>query len=506
MLSHAWPKHDDVMHELCEQKMMKGILKPTVSKAVIITVAAAMLLLTGYAQRPTALNLVKQSGELVIVTRNSATTYYEAADGSQAGFEYDLMSLFANELGVKLKVIVPDDFHSILSMVARGEADIAAAGLTITEARQRRVNFSTPYQTVTQQVVYRSGAKAPRSVEDLSHGYTEVVGGSSHAEQLRSHASSLQSQNWRENYSTNIEELLAKVSHKKIDYTIADSLDVRLNQRHYPELRVAFDLTQPEQLAWALPKSSDLSLQNKVNAFLAKLKDNGELAQLQDKHFGHIKDFDYVGTRTFIKHIDKRLSRYIDHFKTAADKRELDWQLIAAIGYQESHWNPKAISPTGVRGIMMLTRSTAAEMGITNRIDPKNSIYGGTRYFKTMLKRIPKGVQFPDRTWFALAAYNVGFGHLEDARKLTQKRGGNPNKWIDVKQTLPLLMQKRWYKQTKHGYARGMEAITYVQNIRGYYDMLKWQTTTANKKNTGGNTKLTALAKISTAINISPIL
>jgi len=123
----------------------------------------------------------------------------------------------------------------------------------------------------------------------------------------------------------------------------------------------------------------------------------------------------------------------------------------------------------------MLTRATAADMGYENRIEPRNSIMGGGRYLAQLKKRLPERIQDPDRTWFALAAYNIGMGHLHDARIITQKRGGNPDKWMDVKDNLPLLMQKRWYKDTKYGYARGNEAFRYVENIRSYYDILVWR-------------------------------
>ena len=144
------------------------------------------------------------------------------------------------------------------------------------------------------------------------------------------------------------------------------------------------------------------------------------------------------------------------------------------MGYQESHWNPKARSYTGVRGIMMLTQNTASELGIENRLDPLQSIEGGGRYLAKLRSRIDDEVQEPDRTWMSLAAYNVGYGHLSDARKLTSQLGKNPNLWIDVKDSLPLLSQRRYYRNTRYGYARGQEPVNYVQNIRRYYDVLVW--------------------------------
>ncbi len=189
-----------------------------------------------------------------------------------------------------------------------------------------------------------------------------------------------------------------------------------------------------------------------------------------------------MGTLVFRRHVAQRLPRYRAFFEKAAKKYKLDWRLLAAMGYQESHWDPKAISPTGVRGIMMLTLKTASDVGVENRLKPQSSIMGGAAYFSDIMRRMPSDINEPDRTWMALAAYNVGMGHLEDARIITQKRGKDPHRWFDVKQSLPLLAKRKWYKKTKHGYARGWEPLQYVENIRSYYDILRWLDKSQQKK------------------------
>jgi len=434
-----------------------------------------LLLLTACTDQPSVLEQIKHKGELVVVTRNSPTTYFEGPYGP-TGLEYDLISLFADYLGVDLKLITTTNFNAILPMVARRDAHLAAAGLTITDARKGRVRFGPAYQRITEQLVYRTGTKIPQSPDDLTDSRLEVIAGSSHAERLANLSKHYTNLTWHENNEAESEELLSYVWEKKIDYTIADSNEVALNQRYYPELRIGFDLTEPQQLAWAFPKGTDKSLYNEAVKFFVLIKQSGKLEQILDRYYGHVQDFDYVGTRLFMKHIIERLPDYMDHFQQAARQNGIDWRLLAAIGYQESHWNPRAISPTGVRGIMMLTRTTAADMGFSNRIDPQNSINGGARYFNLLKNRIPRRIVEPDRTWFALAAYNIGLGHVEDARTITRQQGGDPDKWVDVKTNLPLLTQKRWYEQLRHGYARGSEALRYVENIRSYYDILVWQT------------------------------
>ena len=244
----------------------------------------------------------------------------------------------------------------------------------------------------------------------------------------------------------------------------------------YPELRAAFDLGKPEPLAWAFPKTGNDAIYREAIKFFNRIRHDGTINQLIERYYGHVSSFDYVGTRTYRKHISSRLPEYQPLFKEAGNRYGIDWRLLAAMAYQESHWDPHAVSPTGVRGIMMLTRATATHLGVTRRTDPVQSIDGGARYLARLLKSIPERIGEPDRTWMAVASYNIGFFHLEDARVITQKQGGNPDSWKDVKKSLPLLRQRKWYKQTKKGYARGDEAVTYVKNIRSYYDILMWQT------------------------------
>jgi len=421
------------------------------------------------------LDRVQDRGELRVLTRNSATTYYEGPQGP-TGFEYDLAAGFADYLGVDLKLTIPDSFAEILRRIAAGEADLAAAGLTVTRARRAVVNFGPVYQKITPQLVYRFGTPAPKNLNDI-HGSLEVVAGSSHAERLRALKEEYPDLVFQENTELESEQLLNLVWEQVIDYTVADSNEVAINRRYYPELRVAFDLNSSESLAWAFPPGDDHSLLDKARDYFTGLREDGRLEQLLERYYGHVGEFDYVGTRRYMSHIRQRLPRYRDLFIKAGEETGLDWRLLAAIGYQESHWNPRAVSPTGVRGIMMLTQATMKQLGINkSRHDPEASILGGARYIAQVKRKIPGRIPEPDRTWMALAAYNVGYGHLEDARILAQRDGADPDKWVDVKKYLPLLSQKRWYKQTRHGYARGREPVRYVENIRSYYDILVWMT------------------------------
>ncbi|MGD2075048.1 MAG: membrane-bound lytic murein transglycosylase MltF [Gammaproteobacteria bacterium] len=423
----------------------------------------------------TQLERVKDRGTLKVLTRNSATTYYQGPFGP-TGLEYDLAAGFAEFLGVRLEISTSDRLSPILAEIQAGNADLAAAGLTVTEERKAYVNFGPSYQQITPQLVYRSGTVSPQNLDKL-RGNLEIVAKSSHAETLRALQEEYPNLRFVENAELQSDQLLDLVWEQLIDYTVADSNEVAITRRFYPELRVAFDVSPPVPLAWAFPPGEDRSLIEKAEEYFGQLKASGELDQMLEHYYGYVSDFDYVGTRRYMKHIQQRLPAYREWFQQAGEETGEDWRLLAAMGYQESHWDPEAVSPTGVRGIMMLTRETMEYMGMEgSRIDARSSIEGGARYFARVKDRIPARVEEPDRTWMALAAYNVGYGHLEDARMLAQQAGADQDRWVEVKKFLPLLSRKEWYQKTRYGYARGREPVRYVENIRSYYDILVWIT------------------------------
>ena len=356
-----------------------------------------------------ALEQVLNSGELRVYTRNSPTTYYQGPRGP-AGLEYELARAFADHLGVRLKLVVKDNLEAMFIGLRKGRADLAAAGLTVTEQRRQQVRFAPAYQQITPQLVYRQDTlPEPRDFADIRQGYLEVVANSSHVEQLRQVQQSHPELQWHENPEAGSTELLSLVAQGLIDYTIADSKEVAINRRYFPELRVAFDVSKPRQLAWALPRSEDTSLYDEVKQFFVALRESGELAHKVKQNYEYVRNYDYAGTPIFMHHMRSRMPNYRGLFEKAAAQTDLDWRLIAAVAYQESHWNPLAVSPTGVRGMMMLTNVTADQLNIADRTDPAQSIQGGARYIRSLYQRF-KDIPDDDRMWFTLAAYNVGFG------------------------------------------------------------------------------------------------
>lgn len=435
------------------------------------SVLLTLCLLSACGEAKPHLEEIRERGELRVLSRYGLTSYYVRGD-TLAGFEYELAQRFADQLNVKLKIIVPDNLGNMLRLIEEGRADIAAAGLTVTDERRSHIRFGPVYHEVTQQLVYRSGSPKPGDITDIIDGQLEVVADSSHVEQLKMLQQEIPELNWIENNELDNSGLLELVQLELIDYTVIDSNEMSANQTLYPELRVAFDISEPQPLAWAMPFAEDDTLYDAVLAFFRDLEASGELDKLIEKYYGHIRRFDYVDTRAIHRRIQTHLPLYKDMFQHAAVAYGFSWQLLAAMAYQESHWNPEAVSSTGVRGLMMLTRATAQEMGVTDREDPVQSIFAGAGYLYRIYERLPEQIREPERIWFALAAYNIGMGHLEDARRLTEQHGKDPNLWSEVSEYLPLLSKKQWFSQTRHGYARGSEPVRYVQNIRRYLDII----------------------------------
>jgi membrane-bound lytic murein transglycosylase F len=336
-----------------------------------------------------------------------------------------------------------------------------------------QVAFGPSYQQVREHLIYRQGTPRARTLAQAVDAHIEVVAGSSHAATLEQLRVGLPNLSWVENPSAETEELLYRLSRREFDYTVADSNEFAIGRAFHPDIRIALDLSSGKPLAWAVD-ARDASLLKRVTAFYASASAEGRLASILDSYYAGADRFDYIQSRVFIDDIAARLPLYRQWFREAAEQVGVDWRLLAAIGYQESHWVPTATSVTGVRGLMMLTEETARGLGVVDRLDPRASIFGGAQYFVRMRNLIPNRIAEPDRTWMTLAAYNVGIGHLEDARILTQLHGRNPDSWDDVREHLPLLTQTKWYTQVKRGYARGWEPVRFVDNIRSYMDILDW--------------------------------
>jgi len=431
-----------------------------------------VILATG-CSRPNTLQEVRSEGVLHIITRTAPSIYFEGRDGI-TGYDYELARRFAEHLGVELRVRVVENNTEILSVLDRNFAHIGLAGLSSREDLADRYHAVPTGILAESVIIYHRDEDHPETVEDLSGKTLHLVADSNHEYRLQQLQAEFPDMQWQVHPSLDAAGVLARVETGEFPIAVVSSNELDLNHVFYPMVKEAFSLGEPEQLSWLFPAEQDGSLSAEAEAFLQDLEANGTLAQLAERFYGHLDRLNYVGARTFVHHVNNRLPKYESLFRNYANEYGLDWRLLAAIGYQESHWRPNAVSPTGVRGLMMLTRNTAGQIGVSNRLDPEESIQGGAKYFTLVHRQIPDRIPEPDRTWFALASYNVGYGHLEDARRLTESAGKDPDRWMDVKEFLPLLAQKEWYSKTRYGYARGHEPVIYVQNIRRYYDVLAW--------------------------------
>ncbi len=413
---------------------------------------------------------------ITFVTLNSPSTYYVNSDKEFAGLEYDLANAFLKFIGgdKQIEFIVADTIEEVVATIISNKADIAAADLTITPARKKLIDFSIPYQEVQQQVIYSNlFTKRPaRKVKDLVGKKVAVPSSSSFVERLNDYKKKIHDLEWSNRPDIHSEGLIEEVAQGETEYTVADSHLFSVLKNYHPNLRVAFDLGKPEKIAWGFAKKQKPELLLMANAFFSQIKNDGTLRNLIDRYHGNSNRLHPIDIQTFIDRSRTRLPQYKKLFKEAQEITGLDWRLLAAVSYQESHWDTYSTSPTKVRGLMMLTEATSDRMGVTDRLDPKQSIPAGAKYINLMIDTIPDRIPEPDRTYMALAAYNVGYAHVEDARILAQKLGLNPDSWVDVKKALLKLRNPKYYSEAKYGYCRCTQPVVYVESIRSYYNIL----------------------------------
>jgi len=435
--------------------------------ALIVLLAA----LSGHDPR-TELERIQERGRLVMLTINGATTYYLGPNG-EAGFEYDLARAFADSLDLPLEVVVLPSIERLVPALRARRGDFLAANLSRSPDRLDDLRFGPVYERVEPVVVYRRGSSRPREPADLADGRLGILDGTSYANFLEPLAEA-DGVEWQVFPEASIEDLLEAVSNEELEYTILDSNILDLNRRYFPAVRPAFEIGPLQPLAWATRLGDDDSLVQAMREFFAGDSSGPLITELRERYYSHVENYEPVGTFNFMQQMRERLPAIRPLLEQAAQQTGLDWRLLAAVSYQESHWDPDAVSRTGVRGLMMLTRQTARQVGIEDRRDPAQSVSGGARYLVSLMERLPERIEQPDRLWLALAAYNIGLGHLEDARVLTERQGADPDRWVDVRDRLPLLTQERYFSQTRFGYARGYEAYSYVENIRTFYEILVW--------------------------------
>lgn len=429
----------------------------------------SILLLALFQLQPktTALQQVHQRGELVITGVSGPTTFYKTSAGAR-GLQYELAHLFAEELGVKLVLKDAGNTDGVLNAIRYNSTDIAITGLASDDPRLTRLRTAAPYMAVSEQLIQRVDRPLPASFDDIGSARIGVVAGSSEAQRLKAMT------RWRSDIQLIEFEgmdplaLLERVDNGELDFVALNSNEFDARRALFPNIGVSLNLQDASELAWAFLKTRDQSLYAAAQAFLARKQADGTLNRLVS-FYSQGETFDPYSVRSFQRDIAQRLPRYQGLFEKSANKHGMDWRLLAAIAYQESRWQPLAVSPTGVQGMMMLTLDTASFMGVEDRTNVPQSIRGGAAYYQMILDALPASVQEPDRTWMALAAYNMGPAHVDRARAHAFKAGDNGDKWLVVSQHLRTLAQEA--RRNGRNIPVG-QALIYVQQVRRYYDTL----------------------------------
>lgn len=373
------------------------------------------------------------------------------------GFEYELLARYTEMLGVKLEVdVVP--YAELFTLLEGGFGDIAVGGIIDSDYVRRVTQPTTSWYQAKTTVLYRRGTKAPRSIQDFE---TENVLASSRYYQIQQLKDLPLVDDYRSEY-----QLLSAVDQGTARYVLSTDYRARNAKYYLPNLNRSFILPDKLDVVWVLPKRHDEKLLGSLNAFLEESGQNGTTKRLANEHFGVPPRLSIYDTLALHKRIDAVLPKFEYKFRTAARKGNLDWQLLAALSYQESHWSNDARSPTGVRGIMQMTTQTAEFLGVEDRLNMDESIDAAAIYLKRLKKRLPKMIKEPERTWFAVGAYNVGYKHVLAAYKKARSQGLDRTKWSTISDLLPTLYGEP--------FSNGEQAKSYVDRIQKFTDILRF--------------------------------
>lgn len=412
--------------------------------------------------------------ELIVITVEHTDNFYIDADGNFSGITYDLVNEFAREIGLDIRFMFFSQTADALAALKKHRAHLAV-GLDITEEDSSNFILGPVYLHTHHQIAFNIKQYEPRDIYQLIGKKIEVPIGSTHEKQLKKIKLQAPELTWT-TVAQSSEDLLAKVDLGEINLTIADSLHIKKASHFYPRVKGAFELDASVS-RWIFPKYTEKRLIDSANKFFNRIMQEGVLGSLLDSYNGHYHQLSPGDIYFFKQKINTVLPKLHRYFNQAERLTGIDWRLVAALAYHESHWNANAKSPTGVRGMMMLTQETIQRMQVKNPTDVRQSILAGARYLQLLKDKLPESILEPDRTWIALAAYNQGYGRIIDARALADRFMLNPDLWIDLKKTLPLLSKTHFSSTIKYGSARGAEAVTLTESVRAYYEILKNSTT-----------------------------
>ena len=435
--------------------------------------------------KPSKLEMVRSTGVLKVVTDYNSTSYF-IYRGQPMGYQFELLQELANYLEVKLEVVANNDLQEKFEMLNAGEVDLIAVNLTITKDRREFLEF-TEAHTKTRQVLIQ---KKPENWQRLSkdavkdamiNEQLDLAGKTVHVQRNSTYARRLR--NLEEEIGDSIhivetdeglEQLIQKVASGEIDYTISDENVALVNKTYYDDIDISLPVSFSQNLAWAVDKES-LGLKKVIDNWLVEFKKTKKYAVLYQKYFKNKRSSKIVESELFANQTGV-ISPFDKEIKEYSESIGWDWRLVASMVYQESRFNPKAVSWAGAFGLMQLMPNTAKRFGVNQQSSSRQQIRAGVMFIKWLDNLYADISDDEERQKFVLGSYNVGPGHVMDARRLAEKHGKDPNVWNDNVETYLLKKSEpKYYNDpvVKYGYARGTETYKYVIEIIDRYDHYK---------------------------------
>jgi membrane-bound lytic murein transglycosylase F len=411
----------------------------------------------------------QQEGTLVLgMVKEPVIHFYDGSPGE--GMTRELAEMLAQEMGLPLTLHLAEDYQELEALALAGKVHLAAylqRGVT-----NEPLRYASPLASRSLWLVQMGEEKQRvRTVQDLHNLEIFTPVASAAAVAIKTMAPAIVPQLVEVRYQDEM-DIFAEMAAGRIRYAAVDELYLQYASQMYPDLQPILQIPGQRVFAWAVHSVAGDNFLQQVNQFIESTQRDGRWAALRDRYIGYLRRIDAQQAQAFIEDVKSTLPRYKPYFYQAQQETGIDWRKLAALAYQESKWDPLATSPTGVRGMMMLTEATAHNAGVNNRLDAKQSILGGARYLSQIVDALPDSAQHPDRLWLGLAAYNVGPGHIQSGRRLAQQLKKNPDSWFDMKKVLPLLANPHYYSRFKTGRCRGGQAVILVENVRSYYGIL----------------------------------
>lgn len=431
---------------------------------------------------------IQADGKLKVLTTYSSTSYF-LYRGQPMGYEYEMLQRFAEHLGLEIEISISDNIDSMFAQLNKGEVDLVAHGLTITNDRKEEVQF-TDYLYLTHQVLVQKKPDNWRKISwsklqsSLLHDAIELIGdtvsirqNSAYMQRLDNLSNEMGGKIYIDTLPGDLstDKIIEMVVDGEIKYTVADNNIANINASYYPILDIDVPISFSQRLAWAVRKNSP-ELETAVNAWLKAFKKETIYYVIYNKYFENIRGYRNRGSSDYFSLNNNQISKYDKLIKKYAAEIDWDWRLLAALVYQESRFDPTANSWAGANGIMQVMPVTAKELGIEDRSDPEQSLKGGTKFLKILLERFSEIEDSVQRIKFSMASYNCGYSHVIDAQNLAKEENLDPNTWDNgVDEIILKLSDRKYYTHpvVRYGYVRGREPYNYVKDIFERYEQYK---------------------------------